>query len=228
MNPFIEMFRDPEAIRQYAEGPPRFMPGYADMQIMTAILLAERAGTDGEILVLGAGGGLELCAFADLYPAWRMTGIDPAAAMLELARANLGSRADRVTLIEGLIEAAPTGPFAGACSLLTLHFLPADERLRTLRELHARMAPGAAFVAAHSSFPQAPAAERERWLARYAAFAVAKGADAEMAAKAHKAVSATLELLDPSADEELMRKAGFTGVAQFYAGFTWRGWVGYA
>jgi hypothetical protein len=29
-------------------------------------------------------------------------------------------------------------------------------------------------------------------------------------------------------DEAVLREAGFTGVSQFYAAFTWRGWVGYA
>ena len=52
---------------------------------MAAILLAERAGDTAEILILGAGGGLELRAFADWQPGWRFTGVDPSAEMLALA-----------------------------------------------------------------------------------------------------------------------------------------------
>lgn len=220
-------FNDPDAIAQYAEGPPRFMPGYADMQRMAAILLAERAGAEARVLVLGAGGGMELKVFAEAEPGWTFDGVDPAGAMLRLAERTLGELAARVRLHEGYIEDAPEGPFDGAASLLTLHFLGADERLRTLREIRRRMRPGAAFVAAHSSFPQGADA-RPQWLARYAAFAVASGAAPEQAEKARAGIAAHLDLMSPEEDEALMREAGFSGVTMFYAAFTWRGWVAYA
>jgi hypothetical protein len=40
--PWQAHFSDPEAVMRYAEGPPRFVPGYADLHRMTRILLAER------------------------------------------------------------------------------------------------------------------------------------------------------------------------------------------
>ena len=80
--PWQAHFSDPEAVARYAEGPPRFVPGYADMHRMTRILLAERAAPDAQVLVLGAGGGLELKALAEAEPRWEFVGVDPAAAML--------------------------------------------------------------------------------------------------------------------------------------------------
>lgn len=79
-------FHDPAMVARYHEGPPRFVPGFADMQRMARVLLAERAPVDARVLVLGAGGGLELKAFADGQPGWTFDGVDPSAAMLELAR----------------------------------------------------------------------------------------------------------------------------------------------
>ena len=76
---------------RYAEGPPRFVPGFADLHRMTRILLAERAAPDAHVLVLGAGGGLELKALAEAEPHWRFVGVDPAAAMLTQAERTLGS-----------------------------------------------------------------------------------------------------------------------------------------
>lgn len=227
MSAFLEMFKDPEAVRRYAENPPRYMPGYADVQCMTAVLLAEYAGPDATVLVLGAGGGLELKAFAELQPNWRMTGVDPAGEMLKLAAATLGPLADSVEMIEGYIDDAPPGPFDAAACLLTLHFLDRAERLRTLREIRARLKPGAPFVAAHSSFPQEPGA-RAAWLRRYSAFAVSKGADPAQAQQAHKAVGDNLALMSPDEDADLIREAGFRNVELFYAAFTWRGWIGLA
>ena len=67
-------FRDPEAVARYTEGPRRFVPGLADMHTMTGLLLAERAPTEARVLVLGAGGGLELKALADMHPGWTFDG----------------------------------------------------------------------------------------------------------------------------------------------------------
>lgn len=223
---FLDMFADPAAVANYAEGPPRYVPGLADLHRMTGILLAEHVPQGAHILVLGAGGGLELRALARAYPGWRFTGVDPAAAMLDLAKAALGSDAHRAELVEGYIDDAPPGPFDGAVCLLTLHFLPAEERTRTATAIHARLKPGAPFVAAHSSFPQD--GSRGRWLDRYAAFAIASGADPAQANGAREAVDTSLNMLAPEADEAVLREAGFRDAALFYAAFTWRGWVSYA
>lgn len=224
---FIASFSDPDAIAHYAEGPPRFVPGFADMQRMAAILLAERAPKDARVLVLGAGGGLELKAFAEAHPGWTFDGVDPAPAMLSLAERTLGPLATRVDLHEGYIDDAPEGPFDAATCLLTLHFLGREERIRTLVEIRRRLRPGAPFVAAHSSFPQADG-ERGRWLARYAAFAVAQGFDPEKAETTRAAVDANLNLFSPAEDEAMLSEAGFSEVTPFYAAFSWRGWVAYA
>ncbi len=227
MSEILDRFSDPEAVAQYAEGPPRYVPGFADLHRMAAVLMAERAPAEARVLVLGAGGGLELRAFADAQPGWCFDGVDPSAEMLRLAARTLGPHAGRAKLHEGYIEAAPDGPFDAATCLLTLHFLAPDERLRTLREIRRRLRPGAPFVAAHSSFPQG-AGERAAWLRRYADFAVASGADPAEAENARAAVSAHLNILEPEHDAALMREAGFSDVTPFYAAFTWRGWVAYA
>lgn len=194
---------------------------------MALILLAERAPRDAQVLVLGAGGGMELKVFAESQPEWEFDGVDPAAAMLRLAEATLGPLAARVRLHEGSIESAPAGPFDAAACLLTLHYLPAADRLRTLRGMHRRLRPGAPLVVAHFSFPQGEE-ERALWLSRYAAFAIASGVEREHATAASTSIGDLLPILAPEQDEALLREAGFSDVRMFYAGFTFRGWVAYA
>jgi len=80
-------------------------------------------------------------------------------------------------------------------------------------------------VAAHCSFPQA---DRGRWLDRYAAYAVAAGADAADAANARDSVNAHMDLFEPEKDGAILRDAGFADAVMFYAAFTWRGWIGHA
>ncbi|WP_417320423.1 class I SAM-dependent methyltransferase [Emcibacter sp.] len=217
-------FSDPDAVAHYTEGPPRFVPGFTDLHKMTGILLAERVPATANILVLGAGGGLELKALAEMQPGWCFTGIDPAPEMLKLAGKTLGPLANRACLIEGYIDDAPKGPFDAAVCLLTLHFLDAEERRRTASEIHKRLKPDAPFVAAHSSFPQ-EADSRPRWLSRYGAFAVASGTDPEKVKNMVETVGQVLSLYSPEEDEKIILDAGFKNVEQFYAAFTWRGWL---
>jgi tRNA (cmo5U34)-methyltransferase len=224
MSKLQKPFSDPQAVARYADGPPRFVPGFFDLHKMTGILLGERAPANARVLVLGAGGGLELKALAEMHDDWTFDGVDPSPEMLKLAQRTVGAHAPRVRLHEGLIDIAPAGPFDAATCLLTLHFLPRDERQRTVAEIHRRLRPGAPFVVAHSSFPQGEG-ERDRWLSRYAAFAVASGADSTQTEKMRAAVKAHLNLYDPEDDEDILRGAGFSDVRLFYAAFTWRGWV---
>jgi tRNA (cmo5U34)-methyltransferase len=193
---------------------------------MAALLLAEVVPEDGHVLVLGAGGGLELKAFAVMQPEWNFVAVDPSAEMLKLANATLGSLASRVEFHEGYIDTASKGPFDGATCLLTLHFLTAEERLRTLTELRRRLRPGAPLVTAHHSFPQAEGA-KARWLGRYAAFAISSGVPEPNAKNAIDAISSRLPLLTPEEDAALLREAGFDAIELFYAGFTFKGWVAY-
>lgn len=221
----MDPFSDPQAVARYADNPPRMVPGYADMQRMAMLLLTERAPNEAQVLVLGAGGGLELKVFAESQLGWSFVGVDPSAAMLDLARLTLGSLTDRVQLHEGLIDSAPEGPFHGATCILTLHFIERQERARALKEVRRRLKPGAPFVVAHFSIPQG---ERDLWLSRYAAFATASGIDPALAESAKSRIGERLLILAPEEDEALLREAGFSGVSLFYVGFAFRGWVAWA
>jgi tRNA (cmo5U34)-methyltransferase len=223
----LSAFSNPEKVTHYADGARRFVPGFTDLHRMTGILLGEHAPRDANVLVLGAGGGLELKAMATAYPQWRFVGVDPAQPMLDLARQTLGPLNERVEFQCGYIDDAPLGPFDAATCLLTLHFLDPAERQRTASEIRRRLKPGAPFVASHCSFPQGKD-ERSLWLSRYAAFAIASGFDPEQANQAKAAVAASLSTLTPEHDEAILRNAGFSRVSLFFAAFTWRGWIAHA
>lgn len=214
-------FSDPDAVSGYAERTARLVPGLRDLHRMAALLLAERAPAAARILVLGAGGGMETKAFAEMRPEWRFDAVDPSAEMLDLARAALGAHSERVAFHEGYVESAPDGPYDGAACLLTLHFLPAPQRLATLRAIRQRLEIDAPLVVAHHSFPN-KGADPDRWLGRHAAFS---GASAEEAGKRVETMKTRLPVLSPEEDEALLRKAGFAAVELFYAAFTFKGWV---
>ena len=229
-------FTDPAAVARYAEGPRRNVPGYDSLLRMSRILLAERVPDHGRVLVVGAGGGLELEDMALAHPGWRFDGVDPSQPMLDLAAQRLqsaGVSGDRVALHHGYVQSAQAGPFDGATCLLTLHFVPREDRVPMLVEIRRRLKPGAPLVVAHLSVAdgdegpggESGAGERDLWLSRYAAFQVASGVAPEHAARARDKVAAELAVLTPEEDETVLREAGFSDVQMFYMGFAFRGWV---
>ncbi|MEJ5080413.1 MULTISPECIES: class I SAM-dependent methyltransferase [unclassified Ochrobactrum] len=228
MNNQPNPFSDPQLVARYCEGPPKAVPGFRDMQRMTRLLLAEQVADDARILVLGAGGGLELTLFAEKHPRWTFEAVDPSTEMLQLARQNLGTNGERVNFHNGYIDTAAMGPFDGAVCLLTMHFLDTETRRQTLADVHRRLKPGAPFIMAHFSFEQSNADERALWLSRYAAFLNDSGVDLANAIKASTAINERLHIFTPHQDEALIRGAGFKNLSLFYASFTYRGWVAYA
>lgn len=223
----IAHYEDPAFVKRYAEGPSQFVPGYKVMQHMAAQLIAEQTGPGAHVLVLGAGGGLELEVFAGLHDGWRFTGVDPAAEMLKAARNRVGAAGfdQRTSFIHGVIDDAPDGPFDAATCLLTLHFIPDDAgkggKLETLRKLRQRLKPGAPFILVDLCIA-GPGADMLR--DRYATFALDSGADRARVAETKQRLVDVLHTVSPEREVELLTQAGFTGIDLFYAGLSWRGW----
>lgn len=218
---------DKEASESYAEGPPRQVPGFFDMHKMVSLLLAERVPSEGNVLVLGAGGGLELKALADRHPSWTFEGVDPSSNMIEAAVKTVGHHANRIGFHEGTIEVAPIGPFDAATSILVFHFIPREQRLETLRQLRRRLKLGAPFILIHLSFPQTEP-ERSLWISRHVAFGASNRMDSASLERARNAISSHLTILSPSEEESMLTEAGFSRPSLFYAGLSIKGWVAFA
>ncbi len=142
-------YLDAERVRQYLEnGPTAIAPGHGGMLQMAAVLLREWMREAGRILVTGAGGGLEIRYLAGIEPGWRFVGVDPAPAMLDLARATAGDvAAGRLALIEGTVADAPDGPFDAGTCILVLGLVHDDgSKLDLLLQARRRLRSGAAFM----------------------------------------------------------------------------------
>lgn len=217
-------FADPDFAARYTEGPPRFVPGHNDMLRMAAMLLAENAPANAEVLVVGAGGGIELRHFAKSQAGWRLTGVDPSAQMLAVARSTLGPLAARCDLVEGTIEAAPPGPFDAASCLLTLHMIPDDgSKLATLQAIRKRLRPGAPFVIVDHCIDRADP-QFERRLDRYARFALDSGALPKDVARACEGIRQSVPMISRDREAALLAEAGFGEIDIFFAGLLWTGW----
>lgn len=220
-------FADAALVASYAQQAPTTVPGYHAIHTMASVLLAERAPDDARVLVIGAGGGLEIKAFATAHPRWEFTAVDPSEPMIDLARATLGALASRMQVHQGYIDDAPEGPFDAATALLLLHLTDPQQRLKTLAQVHQRLRPGAPFVVMHVSYPQ-DGAQRQQWIDRHISYLLAAGNDRTYVDKAADMINNHMPALTPDHDRSLLEQAGFTGIEEFFTAFTFRGWIAYA
>ena len=221
-----DFFSDPATVASYVERTRHAVPGLDVLHRLVEQVLAESVPQDGRVLVVGAGGGLELTHLAERHDRWMFDGVDPSAPMLQLARETMGPLASRVALHEGDVTCAPSGPFDAATCLLTLHFLTAVQRLETLSEIHRRLRPGAPLLVFHHSVPDDDA--RAARFERYARFAAGPDAASGDVARSGATLATQLPLIGPEEDERLLCQAGFDGVEIFYTALTLRGWLAYA
>ncbi|WP_044245912.1 class I SAM-dependent methyltransferase [Chondromyces apiculatus] len=215
------------AARYEDEGPRRFVPGYDVSHAMAATLLRDRLRDSGRILVLGAGGGVELSVFAKASPGWTFVGVDPSEQMLAQAADKLRAAHldDRVQLVKGYVPDAPEDPFDAATCFLTFGFIADDgTRLDVLRHIRRRLTAGASFLLIDfCADKNSPAFEAQ--LRLYGAFARMNGAPADLVAQAARGMRDVMHIVTPAREEALLQEAGFDDVTLFYRAFQVHGWI---
>lgn len=230
MSDFRTHFADASFVDGYLQhGPPAFMPGHGGVLQMAGVLIREHAPSNAQVLVVGAGGGLETRAFALQEPEFRFLGVDPAPQMLDLARQVVGPElAGRVDLVEGTVDDAPLGPFDAATCIAVLGVLPDDgTKNSVLHGIRSRLKPDAPFVLVDQCFDRS-APDFERKLDRHVAYAGASGVDPQVLEKAKTATRANPGLVPFEREEALIEEAGFRNWELFYLGLAWRGWLAFA
>ncbi|HEY0134037.1 MAG TPA: class I SAM-dependent methyltransferase [Nannocystis sp.] len=151
-HPIVPGFGADRAAHYDAQAPIS-LAGFDAMYELGASALATRLdGQDtASLLFVGLGTAAELLPYRRFaVPRWHFTGVDPSAAMLEVARERLTAEGllARSHLHVGELRTLPAGPaFDGAQMLGVLHHVPEQhERVELLREVTRRLKPGAPLV----------------------------------------------------------------------------------
>jgi tRNA (cmo5U34)-methyltransferase len=76
----------PIDVSQYDGSIRLFTAAYEPMFDMAYGFLNSMLPEDAEVLVVGAGTGMEACTFGRKSPGWKFTGVDPSAEMLSIAK----------------------------------------------------------------------------------------------------------------------------------------------
>jgi tRNA (cmo5U34)-methyltransferase len=204
------------------------LAGYEAMHELTACCLAAAlgAGTEKSLLIVGVGTGQEIATIGRHHQHWRFTATDPSPAMIRFAEARLVDLGlnDRTTLHTGYVHDLPDEPYDGATLIGVLHHLQGDEaKASLLREIAARLKPGAPFVLGANYRPyESEPLLRAAWQERWRLYGVTGDELAEKFGRITQDV-------DPPASEEavmdLLRGAGFSEMRRFFSSLFWGSWI---
>jgi len=123
-----KLFKGDAAVA-YDQGIRRRIPGYESLHTTTFAMLESALPESARLLVVGAGTGHELVAYAQARPLWHMVGVDPSLDMLERARQKIAAAGvgAQVDLYHGTTDGLPTETsFDAATAVLVMHFLSDD------------------------------------------------------------------------------------------------------
>jgi tRNA (cmo5U34)-methyltransferase len=142
---------DPETY----DGPRRrLVPDFERFYGTAAELVAGLDGEEPRVLDLGAGTGLLSAAVRDAAPGARLTLLDGARPMLEVARRRLGTGPE--ILAGDLRGALPAGPFDAVVSALAIHHLADEEKRALFARILDVLRPGGIFVNAEQVLGPTP------------------------------------------------------------------------
>jgi tRNA (cmo5U34)-methyltransferase len=204
------------------------VPGYESLFPLAMATLQSVVGHDADVLVVGAGTGMELLTFAAGQPAWRLTGVEPSAQMRAQAESRL-ARADvahRVTLHDGYAGGLPQQPQWDAATLIcVLHFLPDDgAKLALLRDIATRLRPGGCLMLIDAC-GQPDTAEFDRMLSAWMRYIQAMGMSDEGRALYRSQLEGSIHWVPPERIEALLAEAGFARAQLVHRTLVFNGWL---
>jgi len=206
----------------------RVVPGYDDLILLAHAALRMSVGPQARVLVVGAGTGNELAAYATAEPGWRLTAVEPSGAMISQARARVSRRGlgGRVELVQcPLAELPETEPFDAASLLLVLHFQPDNGAKRDmLREIARRLEPGSPLVVV-DAYGTKGTPNFARLMEAWMRYARSHGVTEQEERLYREQVEDGIHFVPEGRLIELLAEAGFRSPSQFFRALVFGGWV---
>ena len=215
---------DAEFGKQYERISTGSIPGYDLIFQLTALFLDLSLPPEADLLVVGAGGGRELITLGEAHPGWKFVGADPAGQMLAFAqyKAEQAGIIERVRLIQGVVQDVPPDlRFDAATCILVFPFVHGDEaKLAALREIAARLKPGAPLVIVTVTDEVLRDDFRRVWHGNM----LANGFTPEEARQLGENVRASVQPVAAQRLLDLLTEAGFANPTPFFRALWFTGW----
>lgn len=218
----------PIAIAKYDESIRQFNAAYEPMFDMAYASLRSMLPGDADVLIVGAGTGMEICAFGRRCPGWKFTGVDPSTEMLSIAKKKIAENklSCQVSLFTGYAHDLPGSKlFDAATCILVMHFLPDDDsKLELLKSIGSHLKKGSPLILV-DGFGDRSTAGFDRTLLAWKEFVKTQGVDPVFVEDGFRGILNRLHFVSDARITELLDEAGFEHPTRFFMGFLYGGWV---
>jgi len=188
------------------------VPGYDLMHETVASHLRARLNPGSSILVIGAGTGADIITLCAYDSGWKITGVDPSAEMLEIARQKIAAaRPSADVRIEccGIEDFEDDPLYDVAILSLVLQLYPDDgSKLKLLQTAARHLKPDGLLVLV-DSYGDYGSPEFERTLEALKEQTIRRGFNTEEAEKDIESVRARFHLVPEQRIQSLLSRAGF-------------------
>ena len=222
---------DRDRANEYDPDIRKAIPGYEALHYMAQILLQNSLDRAARLLIIGSGTGMELLNYSQANPDWQLTGVEPSAEMMAIAKSELEDRGlrSRSTLHTGYLDSLPkTEPMDAATLLLVMHFLPDDgSKLKLLQNIALRLKPGAKLILA-DLYGNKSAPYFQEFMQAWQTFYFSRldeTAKAKIEPNFSTMISNSIYFLTEARITELLQQAGFKQISKFYNAFLFGGWI---
>ena len=222
---------DRDRANEYDPDIRKAIPGYEALHYMAQILLQNSLDRSARLLIIGSGTGMELLNYSQANPDWQLTGVEPSAEMMAIAKSELEDRGlrSRSTLHTGYLDSLPkTEPMDAATLLLVMHFLPDDgSKLKLLQNIALRLKPGAKLILA-DLYGNKSAPYFQEFMQAWQTFYFSRldeTAKAKIEPNFSTMISNSIYFLTEARITELLQQAGFKQISKFYNAFLFGGWI---
>lgn len=218
----------PVATTEYDTMIQMVLPGYEAMHTMALSVLRSHLPEKANLLIVGAGSGMELVKFGKGNSQWQMLGVDPSSNMLAIAQQKIQEHglSGQVKLFQGYTYNLDTTPlYDAATCILVMHFLPDDGgKLALLQNIAQRLKSSATFILV-DVFGEKGTREFEQMVSVMKVFWEEMGMNPERRMEVLETLNKGVYPIPELRVMELLQQAGFTNIMRFYTGLWIGGWV---
>ncbi|WP_193198204.1 class I SAM-dependent methyltransferase [Nostoc sp. MG11] len=220
----------PIAADEYEQMARLALPGYEVMHTFVLACLRSCLSETANLLVVGAGGGMELVRLGQSNPQWQFLGVDPSAKMLAIAQQKITQHqlSQRIKIIQGYVQDLQNDPvYDAATSILVMHFIPGeDAKLAFLKGIAQRLKTSALFILV-DVFGTKGSPELEQTIATLQAYWQETGLSEDKQKQLLENFNSRVYPLSEAKILELLQQAGFNHAIRFYTGLWVGGWMAF-
>jgi tRNA (cmo5U34)-methyltransferase len=218
----------PVATNEYDTMIQMALPGYEVMHNMALSVLKANIREKANLLIVGAGSGMELVKFAQGNSQWQMLGVDPSSNMLSIAQNKIEEYglSERIKLFTGYTHALDTTSlYDAATCILVMHFLSDDgSKLALLQNIAQRLKSSGTFILV-DIFGEKGTQEFERMISIIKVYWEQMGITPEKRMEGLETIKKGVFPIPEIRVVELLQQAGFGNILRFYTGLWVGGWV---